>query len=302
MEKTYKAYEPEVLRKLQKVQTEILKDFITLCDKYELDYFMLGGSGIGAIRHHGFIPWDDDIDVAMPRKHYEIIVDAIEREMGDKYQILTPLKDDRYACNVTHMQKKGTKFIPEASRNLKCELCIDIDIFPMDHVPEDKKLRKQQLRRTWFLNKILYLCGTPNPIIPLEGWKKTAAAFICKIVHYGLKVLKISPKKVYERLRQEQMRYNHEKSRYLCPFEVTMADHAYISKQEMYPLQKVPFEGLMVSMPNQYDTYLKRLFGDYMTLPPEEKRVNHCPYILDFGDDIIENVDMEKESEPVCGK
>lgn len=293
MKKTYKAYEPETLRKLQKVETEILKDFIALCEKYELDYFMLGGSGIGAVRHHGFIPWDDDIDVAMPRRHYEVLMQAVEREMGEKYQILTPLKDERYACNVTHMQKKGTRFVPEASRNLKCELCIDIDIFPLDHMPDNPRARRRQLKRTWFLSKLLYLCGTPDPIIPLEGWRKPVAAFLCKVVHYGLKALRVSPKRVYERLQKEETRYNHERCHYLCPFEVTMAGHAYISKQEMYPLRKVPFEDLMVCVPNQYDLYLKRLFGDYMELPPKEKRINHCPYILDFGDE---------ESENLCGE
>lgn len=299
MEKTYKAYEPETLRRLQKVQTEILKDFIALCEKYDLDYFMLGGSGIGTVRHQGFIPWDDDIDVAMPRRHYEVLIDVVEQEMGDKYQILTPLKDERYACNVTHMQKKGTKFVPEASRNLKCDLCIDIDIFPMDHIPEDKKARRRQLKRTWFLSKLLYLCGTPDPIIPLKGWKRPFAVILCRVAHCGLKLLRVSPRTIYEKLQREQTRYNHERCRYLCPLEVTMADHAYISKQEMYPLQRMVFEGLEVRMPNQYDTYLKRLFGDYMTLPPEEQRINHCPHILDFGED--ENK-KESGNQPSCGK
>lgn len=148
------------------------------------------------------------------------------------------------------------------------------------------------MKRTWFLNKLLYLCGTPDPIIPLEGWKKMGAALICKMTHYILKVCKVSPRKIYECLQKEETRYNHERCRYVCPLEVTMADHAYISKQEMYPLQRLKFEGVEVLMPNQYDTYLKRLFGDYMTLPPEEKRVNHCPYLLDFG---------ENEGQ-VCGK
>lgn len=292
MKKMFKEYDPATLRKLQMTQLEILKDFIALCRKYDLDYFMLGGSGIGTIRHQGFIPWDDDVDVAMPRRHYEVLLKAVEEEMGDRYEILTPLKDERYACNVTHMQKKGTRFVPENSRNLKCELGISIDIFPLDHVPEDRNKRRSQLKRVWFLSKLLYLCGTPEPLIPLEGVKKTAASWICRMTHYGLKLLRVSPKRIYERLEKEETRYNHERCRYLCPLEVTMADHAYISKQEMYPLQRMRFEGVEVLMPNQYDTYLKRLFGDYMTLPPQEKRVNHCPYMLDFG----------KEDHTVCGE
>ena len=86
----YKEYDPEVLKKLQKVQTGILKDFALICEEHGLSYFLLGGSGIGVVRHQGFIPWDDDIDVAMPRKDYDILLDAIEKEMGDKYKIFIP--------------------------------------------------------------------------------------------------------------------------------------------------------------------------------------------------------------------
>lgn len=283
---SYREYDPEVLRRLQLVQLDILKDFIAVCKKYDLDYIMLGGTGIGVVRHQGFIPWDDDIDVAMPRKDYDRFMEVYEKEIGDKYKVLTPLKDKNYACNVTHFQKKGTKFVPYISRRLKCDLCIDIDIFPMDNMPEDKKKRASQLRKTWFLNKLIFLCGTPDPIIPLKGFQKFAATYICKAVHYVLKFFHVSPRFLYKCLVRECTKYNGEKSRYMNAFEVTMSDRAYLSREEMYPLREMPFEGVMVSMPNQYDVYLRRLFGDYMQLPPEDKRVNHCPYILDFGDGV----------------
>ncbi len=285
MPKTYKAYDPEVLKKLQKIQLEILKDFDFLCQKYDLQYFMLGGSGIGAIRHHGFIPWDDDIDVAMTRKDYDIFLSILDKEMGDKYKILTPLVDKNYACNVTHLQKKGTKFVPETSKNLKCDLCIDIDIFPLDNMPNDLKLRKKQLRKTWVLNKLIFLCGTGHPIVPWKGLKKKIAEIVCMLIHLILKVFHISPQWLYKLLQREQKKYNNEDCNLMCPFEVTMASRAYISKDELYPLVKVPFESQTVYMPNQYDKYLRRLFGDYMKLPPEDQRVNHCPHILDFGED-----------------
>ena len=285
MNKMYKQYDPEVLKKLQKVQTEILEDFIEVCKKYKLDYFLLGGSGIGAIRHHGFIPWDDDIDVAMTREHYDIFMSVIDKEMGDKYKILTPLTDNRYACNVTHLQKKGTKFIPELSKKLKCDLCIDIDIFPMDKMPDDSKLRKKQLNRTWFWSKLLYLRGNGGPNIPLSGWKKIVSAILCQVIHFFLVIFRISPKWIYQQLLKEQKKYYHLDTKYMCPFEVTMAKTAYISKEEMYPLIDVPFEDITVKMPHDYDIYLTRLFGNYMQMPPEDKRINHCPYILDFGDE-----------------
>ena len=290
---SYRQYDPVILKRLQQTQTDILKDFIEVCNKYQLDYFMLGGTGIGVVRHQGFIPWDDDIDVAMPRKDYDKFMNIIDKEMGQKYKILTPLKDKKYACNVTHLQKKGTKFVPYVSKDMECDLCIDIDIFPLDYMPDDKKKRRRQLKKTWFLNKLIFLCGTAKPIIPLDGIEKNIAQCICAVAHWGLKIAHISPSFLYKLLVKECTRYNNQETRYMNAFEVTMSDRAYISKDELYPLVEMPFEDLMVKMPNQYDTYLRRLFGDYMKLPPEDKRINHCPYVLDFGDGI--NVVAESE-------
>ncbi|MCI5698923.1 MAG: LicD family protein [Lachnospiraceae bacterium] len=281
----YKQYDPEVLKKLQKTQLGILKDFIQICEKYNLTYIMLGGTGIGVVRHQGFIPWDDDIDVAMPREDYDVFLAMVEKEMGDKYRIQTPLTDPDYACNVTHMQKRGTKFVPYVNRMLKCELCISIDIFPMDHMPSDPKRRKTQLKKTWILNKLIFLCGTGKPIIPLKGIKKQAAAVVCEMIHLFLKVCHVKPAFLYRKLVKEATRYNDQPTKYINAFEVTMSDRAYLSMDELYPLKKMRYEDLEVTMPNQYDVYLTRLFGDYMTMPSEDKRVNHCPYILDFGEE-----------------
>lgn len=280
----YKEYEPSVLKRVQDTQLGILEDFIKVCEKYDLVYFMLGGTGIGVVRHQGFIPWDDDIDVAMPREDYDKFMEVMDQELGDRYKILTPLVDKNYACNVTHLQKKGTKFVPYVSRKMKCDLCIDIDIFPLDHMPDDPAKRRRQLKKTWILNKLIFLCGSPEPIIPLNGIKKQVARIICASTHYMLKILHVSPRFLYKCLLREAKRYNDQKTKYINAFEVTMSDRAYISQKELFPLKKMPFEHLMVNMPNDYDTYLRRLFGDYMQLPPKDKRVNHCPYILDFGD------------------
>lgn len=283
---TYKIYEPEILKRLQDAQLEILEKFIAVCDKYDLAYIMIGGTAIGVMRHQGFIPWDDDIDVAMPRKDYNRFLEVYQQEMGDEYRILTPLVDKNYACNVTHLQKKGTRFVPYTAKDMKCELCIDIDIFPMDHMPDDSRLRSRQLKRTWVLNKLIFLCGTPHPIIPLTGIKKKISEVLCCLMHYALKICHVSPRFLYQCLVKECTRYNHQKTRYINAFEGPMACKAFFSKSDLFPLRDMKFENLTVKMPNRYDVYLGRLYGDYMQMPPEEERVNHCPYILDFGDGI----------------
>ena len=148
-----RTYEPEVLKRLQQTELEILKDFASVCDKYKLPYFVVYGTAIGAVRHHGFIPWDDDTDVAMLRKDYDRFLEVVDQELGDKYKILTPEIDKNYAGSVTHLQRKGTKFVPEFSKDLKCDMCIDLDIFPLDHVAMDPKKAKIQELKALFWGK-----------------------------------------------------------------------------------------------------------------------------------------------------
>ena len=89
-------YDSEILKKLQKTELEILKDFVKICDKYHLPYFATGGTAIGALRHQGFIPWDDDIDVCMLRKDYEKFMEVAPQEMGDRYAFMTTETEPRY--------------------------------------------------------------------------------------------------------------------------------------------------------------------------------------------------------------
>ena len=86
--KQYKEYDEKTLKKIHEVELEILKDFMDICDRHDLTYFGIAGTGIGALRHQGFIPWDDDIDVALPRDDFEKFLKYLEREMGDKYLIM----------------------------------------------------------------------------------------------------------------------------------------------------------------------------------------------------------------------
>ena len=86
--KQFKEYDDFTLKRIQEVELEILKDFMDICDRHGLDYFGIAGTGIGALRHQGFIPWDDDIDVAMPRDDFEKLLPLVEKEMGDKYLIM----------------------------------------------------------------------------------------------------------------------------------------------------------------------------------------------------------------------
>ena len=283
--KSSKEYEPEVLKHLHEVQVEILKDFIRTCDKHNLKYFAVYGTALGAVRHQGFIPWDDDIDVGMLREDYYRFFEVFEEELGQKYTLLTPEIDERYACTVTHIQKKGTKFISEDSQDLKCERGIFMDIFPYDYIADSSNAQRKQELATFFWGKLLFLSGTAYPYIPIEGIVGRLAGMVCIVVHGVLKLLNVSPRTLYRRYLKNARSYNAKGSKkYITSFENPGAVKNKICEDDMYPLQKVKFETTEIYIPANNHEIMTSIYGDYMQLPPEDKRVNHRPLVIDFGD------------------
>lgn len=285
MGKIYTQYDADILKKLQSAELEILSVFIKICDEHNLDYFMFAGSGIGVVRHQGFIPWDDDIDVGMPRKDYDKFIEIANKDYKNEFEVLTPISDKKYACNVTHFQMNGTSFVPYSSKKLKCQLGICIDLFPFDNIPYDEIKKQKQIRKTWILGRLIYLRGCGTPIIPFKGLKKVIAQIICYSAHLFLKIFRVSPKWLFTKFEKESQKYNDTPSETLNTFVDPFVSSTYITKDELYPLCKMPFENITVKMPNNYHNQLSRIFGDYMIVPPVEKRINHCPYKIEFPSD-----------------
>lgn len=277
-------YDENVLNKLHSVQVQILSDFIAVCEKYNLTYFVVYGTAIGAVRHHGFIPWDDDIDVAMLREDYDKFCKIFPKELGKEYSLLTPEMDGRYACTVTHIQKKGTKFVSEASQDLKCEQCIFMDIFPLDYVAKEKRAALRQARYSNILGRLLFLSGTAYPVIPYKGVAGKIAKIICVMIHYFLKILRITPCFLYKKYVSVVTRYNgrKDKSEYVTSFEYANGLKDRVKRDELFPIQKISFESLQVNIPANNHEFLTKVYGDYMKIPPEEERVNHMPLIIQF--------------------
>ena len=277
-------YQTDVLKKLHSVQIKILRDFINVCQKYNLSYFVVYGTAIGAVRHQGFIPWDDDIDVAMLREDYDKFCEVFQKELGEEYNLLTPEIDGRYACTVTHIQRKGTKFISEASQDLKCDLGIFMDVFPLDYVAREKKAAKRQARWTNIYGRLLFLSGTAYPVIPYKGLVRMMGEVCCWILHYILKVLRISPQFLYRKYLKVATRYNNSANRssYVTSFEYAGGLKDKVKKTDLFPLKTVPFEDICVNIPANNHEFLSKVYGDYMRIPPKEERINHMPLIIQF--------------------
>ncbi len=275
-------YNPVVLEKLQDTLIEMLNDFKWVCEKYHLTYFAVYGTAIGAVRHGGFIPWDDDLDVGMMRNDFEKFLQIAEKELGDKYQIISPKTEPNCAVSVTKIQMKGTKFVSALSTKVKYEQGIFMDIFPFDYVAPKYRQRKRQLFVTTVLDRLLYLSGDSVVVIPYSGIKKKMAKGICVIVRCALKILRVSPTLLFKLFEEQSTKYNKYKSSRVTCFGQPTALKKMVKKSEMFPVKNVKFGDTTIAILNNTDSLLRQTYGDYMKLPPLEKRINHAPVILEF--------------------
>lgn len=278
-------YDGHTLKRVQEAELLILKDFIKLCEKHKLTYFGIAGTGIGALRHKGFIPWDDDIDIALPRKDYEKFLSFAKEELSDRYTVMNCEYDENYPLMTTRLMRKGTTFIEGPLKNIKCELGIFLDVYPLDYMSDDQKLFDKQVKTAWFFSKLLILRSIPFPVLGFTGWKKAIILTICACVHYGMCLFRIPKRWLYYKCKEACCRYNHiESDRLNYPCDTSAVSNLLYTK-EVFPLVKHTFEDIELYFPNDLDKALTRMYGKYMQLPPVEKRRNHFPYKLEFLDE-----------------
>lgn len=278
-------YDEAVLKKLQNTELSIFKDIVSVCRKYNIGYFMMFGTLIGAIRHKGFIPWDDDMDIGMLREDYNRFAKVFGKEMGGRYTLTTPIRTKGFASTVVKVQKKGTRFIPEYSKTMKCEQGIFIDIFIYDKVSDNEKQYKKQVKRTRTLSRLIFLAGSPNPEINIKGITGKIARFLCKAVHYIFKLIPNIHVYMYKKYVKYSTMANRESSLRYTTFQSTAPDKCIVNIDDLLPYEQVMFEDIMANVPKNYDYILTERYGDYMKLPPEAERVNHAADVIEFGDE-----------------
>lgn len=254
----------KLTKDLQRVEMEMLIVFIEICQKYHLKYFLIGGSCLGAIRHHGFIPWDDDIDIGMPRRDYEIFCEIASKELGDSYFLQNFDTEPNCGLVFGKIRKNGTILSETYSHHIDMNQGIWIDIFPYDYVYENSVFRKIHFY-FYLLIKDLYIikCGYKNPR-PQS-----------KIFSFSFKIAKIIsqilPLSVYIKILKKIM-VSCKSSRYVFPFGGAYPKKDVIPKNWINDLQEVDFEEQSCFVFSKSDNYLKQLYNNYMQLPPVEKR------------------------------
>ena len=258
------------LKELQQVELDILKEFIRVCNELNVKYFLDSGTLLGCIRHGGFIPWDDDIDVSMPREDYEIFLKEGQKLLKNKYFLQTYKTDPEYTMGFAKIRNSETTFIESSVKNLKINHGVYIDIFPLDGYNDKNKIRN-------FLNKkafVLYNLQINKKYdfkITHKNNIKGKLALILSNLLYGRK----NVPSLLEKKEKIAKKYSiNDTGKIYCFFYNATTDLKMDSSIFEEGITK-KFENIDVIVPKKYDEYLKIMYGDYMTLPPKEKRIAH---------------------------
>ena len=250
---------------LKSIELEMLKFIDEVCKKEGLRYFLCGGTLLGAVRHHGFIPWDDDIDIFMPRPDYEKLIELTKD--SKEYRLLSEV-DDGYYYNFGKLVDKRTLLI-EQQVNPIDSMGIYIDIFPVDGMPESAAECDVHFEKLDGLRNKINGFSQERPHV-----RKNLLAYIRSWnLYIGNKKRSLSKEQI--NYKREALLYEYDNSK-----NVFVTGGAY-KKRDVFPKMWISegtyleFEGKKFCVPTQYDKYLKQLYGDYMKLPPKEKQVTH---------------------------
>lgn len=275
-------YEEKTLKQLQQIELMMMRDFDEFCEKNRIDYVVLAGTALGAVRHGGFIPWDDDIDILIDHNDYDRFLNLVERDLSDKYYVLSYETDKHHPVMNSHLCLKGTEF-RTFDQMLEENSGIFLDIFRFDNIPDDDRKMKKQWRRAWFWAKLMTLNEVKYPPLRYRGVKAVVIRSLLVIGHYLLKIFNVTTDLCYRKATYYRNLYNNIETRRLAYFFDTRMYTQMLDKEDFFPPLRMNFDGLMVNVPNKVEKYLTDTFGDYMKIPPLEQRRNHRPDVLDFG-------------------
>ena len=277
------------LAAIQRVTKRCLAEIDRVCTLLDIRYVAYGGTAIGAVRHQGFIPWDDDGDVCMPRPDYERFISEAPTLLRDEFVIVSPESHSDYPISFGVLGLKGSEFISKVAKDRPFRMPIGVDLFVLDEIAEDPARFRAQLRGTWLWARLMFLRSIPTPPTgrPTPAKQLAAAAMAC--THWGMRALRVNEASLYRRWLRAALkgRENPVKAAdgttLYGDFSTRDPRRWSASEAELFPARSVPFDDITVRIPAAYDVVLTRGYGDYMRIPEPEDRVTHEPYRIVFG-------------------
>lgn len=262
----------EQLKVLQNLELENLKMLVEICEKNRLRYYLIGGSLIGVLRHKGFIPWDDDIDVGIPRADYNKFVKIAKKYLPEYMDIRTMTSDPNYKCYYTRLINNKKKIYWEHGQ-YTAKIGVWMDVFPLDGLPSNPLLRKwhvfhsQMCKALYKFTQIDYISTNKK-----RGKLESCLIKFAMVTHIGKL---FDADKRLRKLDQVLQKYDYDQCDYVWNFSGSYGKREIVPKSQLGGERYGFFEGMRVSIPIASEAYLTSIYDDYMTLPPEEKRVSH---------------------------
>lgn len=278
----------DTLKELQSTLLDMLKDFDRVCQKYDIPYTLSGGTMLGAVRHEGFIPWDDDIDLNITRDGYERFVSVFQDELADKYWLHRPEETENYGLGLARLRKKGTRYKDKESYFTE-ECGVFIDIFIYENVPNNPLLRKGHgvvsLALGFALSCRRFLVNSDEYLKLAEDDEQLTKVFRTK-ARFGKLFSFLSVDSWCRLWNKWNSLCGNSNSKYLS---IPVGRKHYFGetfqRDMIFPVQKAKFEDALLPIPNTPDHYLTKLYGDYMRIPEPEEREAHVIYELDLGEE-----------------
>ena len=264
------------LNKMHFLQLTLADELKRICDKHGIRYFIFAGSLLGAVRHGGFIPWDDDMDFGMFRTDFDRFVRVCAQELDEsRFFLQSEQTELRYPFNFAKLRLKGTHVAEAFAASAHTQDGISIDIFPLDAVAPRPLAKKLQFRGFWLFRSLLWVkCGYGKEN-QRRMFKYRCARLLC--APFPIRFLKSMKNRIISRYQSVPTEY------------VVTSDGTYGLKREtlraewIQNLTEYRFEDRRFPGIADYDAYLTYLYGDYMQLPPEEQRNHHTRLSVDFG-------------------
>lgn len=258
------------LEELKQKELNLLIQIDQICRKQGLRYFLVGGTLLGAVRHKGFIPWDDDIDVAMPRPDYERFLSYCQVNCP-QFLTLCSRFEPQYGYLFAKICDADTIMIEKNANKNNVQMGVYVDVFPIDGLGESEKSARKIFARTEFQRELLVAAN----------WKRyfrsKTHAWFYEPIRFAFFLLSrfVNLKKLIASIEKKSAEYDFDKSKFCGALCGAYRKKEIMPKEIYSEYMELQFEGHPFFALKYYDYYLRHIYGEYMQLPPEDKRVTH---------------------------
>ncbi len=265
--------EQKILNRLHEEMIRIYKEIARICDKHNLTYFVVGGTLLGAVVHKGYIPWDDDLDIAMPRDSYDRFIEICKTDLDEKFYLHCIDTDEKYWLSFAKVRMNGTVFLEEKRKNVKAHTGIYVDIFPFDYAStQNTKKHKRNWKTITYINNYIYSKTTG-----LKKVSKSAMLINPILSLFSVKRLSNYRDKLMKSFDEGERRY------FVDLAGGRRLDNSYFLVEDILPVQDLPFGDITVRAPKDPNKYLLQLYTErYKIIPPKEQQITHDPVLIRF--------------------